>query len=81
MCLVIDISDWKITPRYLAKSFSIIMLESILVLQYGILKCFGLKRRHSVLLILTQNISLMHNSITEKTEVSSDDFIYTSGRV
>ena len=56
------------------------MLKSILKLQFRLLKYFGLKRRYSILFGLTVNflkiiqeyISLMHDSITEKTEVSTD---------
>ena len=57
------------------------MLESILMLQFRLLKCFGLKRRYSVLFGLTdnllatiqENISLIHDSINEKTVVSSGE--------
>ena len=55
MCLSTDISDWKTTPRFFAESFGEIMLELILMLQFGLLKCFGLKRRYSVLFGLTDN--------------------------
>ena len=55
------------------------MLESILILQFGIITCLGLKRRYSVLFGLTdnlletiqENISLMYNSITKKIEINS----------
>ena len=55
------------------------MLESILMLQFGLMKCFGLKRRYPVLFglidnllaIIQENISLIHDSINEKTVVSS----------
>ena len=65
------------------------MSESILISQFGIVTCFGLKRRYSVLFELTDNlletieksISLMHDSIIEKTEVSlgeKDNYIWVS---
>ena len=74
MCLSIDILDWKTTPGFFAESFGEIMLESILMLQFGLLKCFGLKRTDSVLFGLTENfstpiqknISLINDSINEK---------------
>ena len=79
ICLSIDISNWKTTPRFFAELFGKIMLESILMLQFGLIKCFGLKRRCSVLFGLTdnllatiqENISLIHDSINEKTVVTS----------
>ena len=57
------------------------MLESILMLQFGLLKCFELKRKYSVLFGLTdnllttilENISLIHDLINEKTVVSSGE--------
>ena len=56
MCLSIDILDWKTTPRFFAELFSEIILESILMLQLGLLECFGLQRRYSVLFGLTDNL-------------------------
>ena len=89
MCLSIDISDWQTTSRFFTDTFSEIMLESILMLQFGLLKCFGLKRRYSVLFGFTNNlfvtiqanISLIHDSINEKTVVNSgekDKYIWVS---
>ena len=57
------------------------------MLQFGLLKCFGLKRRYSVLFGLTdnllatiqENISLIHDSINEKTVVSSSEKIIIFG--
>ena len=49
MCYSIDKSDWKITSRFLAESFSVIMSGSILTLQFGLFKKFWVKRRYSVL--------------------------------
>ena len=43
MCLSIDITDWKTTPRFVAELFSEIILESILMQQFGLLKCSGLR--------------------------------------
>ena len=68
----------EITPRIFAKSFGEITLESILMLQFGLLKCLGIKRRYSVLFGLTDdllatiqgNIFLIHDSMNEKTVVS-----------
>ena len=65
------------------------MLKSILMLQFGLMKCFGLKRRYTVLFGLTdnflatiqENISLINDSINEKTVVSSgeqDKYIWVS---
>ena len=56
MCFSIDISDWKITPRFFAKSFDEIMFKPILMLQFGLLECLGLKRRYYVLFGLTDNL-------------------------
>ena len=56
MCLSFDISDWKTTPRFFTELFGQIILESILMLQFGLLKCFGLKRRYFVLFGLTDNL-------------------------
>ena len=55
MCLSIDTSDWKIISRYLAESLRLIISESILILQFGILTCFGLKGRYFILFGLTDN--------------------------
>ena len=79
MGLSIDISAWKTTPKFFAELFGKIILESILMQQFGLLKCFGLKKRYSVLFRLTdnllatihENLSLIHDSIKEKTLVSS----------
>ena len=81
MCLSIDISDWKTTPRFFAELVGEIILESILMLQFGLLRFLGLKRRYSVLFGLTdnllatiqENISLIHDSINEKTVVTSGE--------
>ena len=54
MCLSIDISNWKTTPSFFVELFGVIILESILMLQFGLLKCFGLKRRYSVLIRFIQ---------------------------
>ena len=78
MRLSIDISDWKTTPRFFAELFGEVILESILMQQFGLLKCFGLERRYSVLFGLTdyllatiqENISLTHDSINEKTAIT-----------
>ena len=89
MCLYIDISDWKTTPRFFEKLFGEVILESKSMLQFGLLKCFGLKRRYSLLLGLTdnllatihENISLIHDSINVKTVVTSgekDKYIWVS---
>ena len=42
MCLSIDISEWKTTPRFFVELFGEKMLESILMQQFGLLKCLGL---------------------------------------
>ena len=44
MCLSIDRSDWKTTPRFFAELVGEIILESILMLQFGLLRFLGLKR-------------------------------------
>ena len=77
MCLYADVSGWKITPRFLDESLGKIMLASILILQFGLLKYFGLKEDNSVLFGLTdnllriiqENISLIHDLITEKQKL------------
>ena len=59
------------------------------MLQFGLLRFLGLKRRYSVLFGLTdnllatiqENISLIHDSINEKTVVTSgekDKYIWVS---
>ena len=78
MCWSVDKSDWKITQRFSASSFGVIMLKSILILKFGILTCFGLKSRYSVLFglllqTIQENLSLMHDSIIEKIEVRSGE--------
>ena len=81
MCLSIDMLDWNTTPTFFAELFGEIMLESILMLQFGLMKCFRLKRRYSVLFGLTdnllatiqENISLIYNSINNKTVVISGE--------
>ena len=89
MCLSIDMSDWKTTPRFFAELVGEIILESILMLQFGLLRFLGLTRRYSVLFGLTdnllatiqENISLIHDSINEKTVVTSgekDKYIWVS---
>ena len=78
MCLSISISDWKIILRFFVDLFCQLMLESILVLKFGLLKCFGLKRRYFVLFestdnlfaIIPENTFLIHDSINEKIVVS-----------
>ena len=78
MCLSeTHISEWKITPELFGK----IILESTLMVLFELFKCFGLKRRYSVLFRLTDNlpatiqdnIFLILDSINEKTVVSSDE--------
>ena len=67
--------------KVFAESFGDIMVGPILMLQFGLLKCFGLKRRYSVLFglkdnflaTIQENISLIHNSISGKTLVSSGE--------
>ena len=77
----INITDWKITPRFLIESCGVIILAFILILQFGLLKCFGLKTRYFILFGLTsnkleaiqENTFLMHDSITKKTEVRAGE--------
>ena len=49
----------------------------MLMLQFGLLKCFGLKRRYSVLFRFTDNLVAtilgIYDSIHEKTVVSSGE--------
>ena len=74
MCLSKDLSDCKITPKFWAESFGVIMLESILIIQFGIVTSFRLKRRYTILYGLTgnfletikENISLMHIQLQKK---------------
>ena len=84
-----DKSDWKTTTRFFAVLVGEIILESILMLQFGLLKCFTSKRRYSVLFGLTdnllatirENISLIYDSINEKIVVTSskkDKYILVS---
>ena len=40
MHLSLDITEWKSTQSYFAKSKGEITLESILILQFRLLKCF-----------------------------------------
>ena len=76
-----DISDWKTTPRFFAKLFGKIILASVLMLQFGLLKYFEIKRRYSILFKLTdnllaaiqENILIIHDSINEKTVASSGE--------
>ena len=83
--MYIDISNWKTTPRFFAKSFGEIMLKSILMLQFGLLKCFGYAvlfgLTDNLLTTIQENIFLIHDSIKEKIVVSSrekDKYIWVS---
>ena len=63
-------SNLKTTPRFFAESLGEIMLESKLMLQFGLLQCFGFKKRCSALFGITndllatfqENISLIYDS-------------------
>ena len=76
MCLSMNISVWKITPRYFALSIREIVLEPRLILLTGRCTLFGLNRRYSVLFGLTDNLfdiilentSLIQDSIIEKAD-------------
>ena len=75
--------------NFFAESFSVIMLESILMLQFGLLKCFGLKKRYSILfrlidnffVTIQENIFLIRDLVNDNTVVSSgkkDKYIWVS---
>ena len=75
ICLSIDISDWKITPRFFAHSLGEMVFKLRLMLT-GTLIFFELNRRYSVLSGLTDSlfpiihvkISLIQVSIDVKAE-------------
>ena len=76
MCLSMDESVWKITPRFFTKSLGKIVLEPRLIILTGRFTLFGLNRRCSVLFRLIDNLfdithsntSLIQDSIIEKAD-------------
>ena len=56
MCLPMDLSIWKITPRFFALSQREQVLEPRLIILTGRLKLFGLNRRYIVLFGLIDNL-------------------------
>ena len=76
MCLFMDLSVWKITPRFFALSLGEIVLELIFIMLTGRFSLFGLNRRYSILFGLTNNLfdiinentSLIQDLIIEKAD-------------